>query len=544
MIGPLTWSIVGPLALALAAAVAPARAGQRIARWCALLGSVLVLGVGLAALFDFARHPGGDFRFVESVPWSQALGASWSFGVDGIGASMLALSGLVTLVASIAAWNEERHPRAYHALVLLLLAAMNGVFVTLDLLVFYVSWEVMLVPMLALIGVWGGEQRRYAALKFFVFTLAGSVLMLAMLIALWNATPAEGRVVQVGATTTVLQPGSPPSWHGLPVTVDSSSATMSVTVPRGFDLRHLALQWQTWQGTQFLGMSLAAFGFLAMLLACLVKVPALPLHTWLPHAHVQAPTAVSVLLAGVLLKLGVYGLYRVAWPLFPVQAAEHATAIGVIGVAGILWAAWVALGQQDLKRLVAYSSVSHMGFCLLGLASLTVAGATGGVVQAVTHGLSSSLLFLLVGVVYDRAHHRRVDGFGGLAKPMPRYSWILLVGALAGAGLPGLSGFVGEFLALSGAFTAGRTFQVLGALAVPSVILSAAYMLWTVKRVSYGPLRHAEHAGFRDCDGRELAAMLPLVALIVLIGVWPAPLVDAIRASCQTLVDHVRSAVP
>jgi NADH-quinone oxidoreductase subunit M len=539
MIGALTWSVVAPLA-AGALCLLPGRA----ARWFALFGSLVPLAVGLAALGDFARTPGADFRLIESYPWAASVGAGWTVGVDGIGAAMLALSGLVAAIATISAWNEARNPRVYHALVMLLLAAMNGVFVTLDLLVFYVCWEVMLVPMLALIGVWGGEQRRYAALKFFVYTLAGSVLMLAMLIMLWNRTPAGGRTVAVQAVEIQAHShDGGATLHGLPVARFSDGA-VSVTVPRGFDMRHLQLQWRTWEGERVLGMSLAAFGFLAVLLAALVKVPAVPLHTWLPHAHVQAPTAISVLLAGILLKLGVYALYRLAWPLFPAQALHWGWLIGVIGVVGILWGAWVALGQRDLKRLVAYSSVSHMGFCLLGLAGLTAAGATGGMVQAVTHGLGSSLLFLLVGVIYDRAHHRNVDGFGGLAAPMPRYAWVLLIAALAGAGLPGLAGFVGEAMALFGSFTAGGPFPWLGALAALSVILSAAYMLWTVKRVAYGPLAHPEHAAYADLDARELAATVPLVVLIIVVGVWPGPLVDALRPACENLVAHVRSALP
>jgi NADH-quinone oxidoreductase subunit M len=536
-------SVLGPLGLAVLALLLPAR---NAARWLAMLGSVLPLAVGVAALIDFARHPGADFRLQASWSWSAGFGANFAFGVDGMGAAMLALSGLVAAIATIAAWHEQRLPRVYHALVLLLLAAMNGVFITLDLLVFYVCWEVMLVPMLVLIGIWGGEQRRYAALKFFVYTLAGSVLMLAMLIALWNATPAAGRKVTVdGQIVAALSIDGGRTLHGLPATANADAGkSYSITVPRDFDLRHLALQQQAWRDSSFLGLSLAVFGFLAVLVACLVKVPAVPLHTWLPHAHVQAPTAVSVLLAGVLLKLGVYGLYRVAWPLFPSVAIAAAPAIGVVGLVGILYGAWVALGQRDLKRLVAYSSVSHMGWCLLGLASLTTAGVTGGMVQAVTHGLGSSLLFLLVGVVYDRAHHRDVDGFGGLAAPMPRFCWILLVATLAGAGLPGLAGFVGEFMALSGSFRAGNTFAWLAALAAPSVVLSAAYMLWTQMRVAYGPLRHEEQRLFPDLSPRELAATVPLVLLIVLLGVWPAPLVDALRASCDTLVHQVRSALP
>jgi NADH-quinone oxidoreductase subunit M len=541
MIGPLSSSLLLPLLLA---AVCVVQRSLGLPRWLALAGSLWSFGAGLMALASFAARPGGDFRFVESWTWSERFGAHFAVGVDGIGAAMLALSGLVTAVATIVAWREDRHPRAYHALVLLLLACVNGAFVALDLLVFYVCWEAVLLPMLALIGVFGGEQRRYAALKFFVYTLAGSVLMLATLILLWRATPPAGQRVAVPPAVVALQSADGgASLHGLAVRGDANGIP-TVDVPRGFDVRHLALQWQTFDAATFLGVPLATFGFLALLLACLVKVPAIPLHTWLPHAHVQAPTAVSVLLAGVLLKLGVYGLYRLAWPLFPTAAQDFGPAVGALGTAGILFGAWVALGQQDLKRLVAYSSVSHMGFCLLGLASLTAAGAAGGMVQAVTHGLSSSLLFVLVGVVYDRVHHRRIDGLGGLARPMPRFSWLLLIGALAGAGLPGLGGFVGEFLVLLGGFTGKAPFPWQAALAVPSVVLSAAYLLWMVKRTAYGPLRHAEHAALPDCDARELWSALPLVIGLVVLGVWPGPLVDALRGGCDALLAHVQGVRP
>lgn len=535
-------AVFGPLLFAVLSLAGPVRA----ARWWCLAGSALTLAIGGAALWDFVARPGADFRLQVEVPWSQVLGASLRFGVDSLSAAMLALSGLITLVATISGFAHERSPRSYHGLVLLLLAAMNAVFVTLDLLVFYVAWEVLLVPMLLLIGLFGGEQRRYAALKFFIYTLAGSVMMLALLVLLWSATPAEGRRVAVPAkAVAAVSIDGGQTLHGLRVERSDTTpgAAPVVQVPRSFDLRHLALQWQTWREVRFLGMPLSAFGFLALLLACLVKVPAVPLHTWLPHAHVQAPTAVSILLAGVLLKLGVYGLYRIALPLFPWEVYTWAPTLGWLGLLGILWGALVALGQRDLKRLVAYSSVSHMGFCLLGLGSLTFAGLAGGMVQAVTHGLSAALLFLLVGVLYDRAHHRRIDGFGGLAQPMPRFAWLLLVAALAGAGLPGLAGFPGEFLGLSGAFTSSAPFPLLGALACLSVILSAAYLLGMVRKVVYGPLQHQEHAQFADCDRRELLAALPLVVGLVVLGVWPKPLVEALRPALEALLLHVRSAL-
>ena len=541
MIGPLGLCVVGPLLLAALCLMWP---GARAARWLALLGSALTLGVGAMALASFVSGPGADFRLVETHVWSVDSGAAFTFGVDGIGAAMLALSGLITAIAVLAGFGQQQKPGLYHALVLALLAAMNGVFTSLDLLLFYVCWEAVLLPMLPLIGLFGGPQRRYAALKFFVYTLAGSVLMLAMLLGIWTTTPAEGRDITVPAAVLAIHHEvSEGHMHGLPVKV-AADGSGAVHVPRGFDVRHLALQHQAIASTNFLGMSLGVFGFLAVLLACLVKVPAVPLHTWLPHAHVQAPTAVSVLLAGVLLKLGVYGLYRIAMPLFPGAFVAHTGLLGALGVLGILWGAWAALGQRDLKRLVAYSSVSHMGFCVLGAASLTTGGMTGGMVQAVTHGLSSSLLFLLVGVVYERAHHRRLDGFGGLMAPMPRFSWLLLFGALAGCGLPGLAGFVGEFAVLSGAFTGPGRFPWLGGLATISVVMAAAYSLTMVQKVAFGPLQHAEQRAFPDLDRRELLTMLPLALLLLLVGIWPAPLVDALRPACDALLAHVQGVRP
>lgn len=540
MIGILAWCVVGPLLAGAIALAAPAR----WARWLALGGSLVPLVAGGGFLAGFAAVPDAGFRGLEHHPWSTALGAGWTLGVDAPGAAMLALAGLVTLIATISGWRQERQPRAYHALVMLLLAAMDGVFTTLDLLVFTACWEIMLIPMLVLIGLWGGEQRRYAALKFFLVTLAGGAALILLLVGLWWAQPAGGRTVTIDAAATVRLAGpAPERIHGLPAAIQADGSAR-VAVPRSLDVRLLTLQWRELGATRILGISLATLGFLAVALACLVKIPAVPLHTWLPHAHVQAPTAVSVLLAGILLKLGVFGLWRIAWPLFPQAAVAWAPLLGGLGLAGLLWTAWVALGQRDLKRLVAYSSVSHMGWCLIGLASLTTAGALGALVQAVAHGFSSSLLFLLVGVIYDRAHHRRVDGFGGLIVPMPRFTWILVIACLAGAGLPGLAGFVGEFLAFTGAATAGGGWAWVAAAAALSVVLSAAYNLWALKRVAFGPLRHPEQGAFPDLDRRELAATLPLVALLLLVGLWPGPLINALRPAVEAMTAHVAGAMP
>jgi NADH-quinone oxidoreductase subunit M len=523
-----------------------------LARGVALVASAVPAALGAVALFLFKNAPGADYRWGEYAVWNADWGVAWNLGIDGLGAALLALSGLIGLIATISAWNEDRHPRAYHACVLLLLCGIDLVFATHDLLLFYIGWELVLVPMWLLIGIWGGAQRRYAALKFFIVTLAGSVLMLAAILGMWVRTPAGGRVVAVPqAEIAAYSTDGGATVHGLAVQRGlDPDAKATVVVPRGFDLRHLKLQWQSWEDERFAGLSLAAFAFVAFALAFAVKVPLLPLHTWLPHAHVQAPTAISVILAGVLLKLGVYGFARIAWPLFPVQAQAWAPTLAGIGTAGILWAAWVALAQNDLKRLVAYSSVSHMGYCLLGLACGSVTGITGGLVQAITHGIGSALLFLLVGVIYDRAHHRRIDGFGGLAGPMPLYAAVLLVGCLAAAGLPGLAGFPGELLAVLGAFAAGRDadggwwYQGLAVLACLAVILSAAYLLLVVKRVAYGPIRDPEHTNYPDLTLRELCAIAPLVCLTVALGLVPQPLISALRPAAEALAAHMAGATP
>ena len=326
----------------------------------------------------------------------------------------------------------------------------------------------------------------------------------------------------------------------------------TVKVPRDFDLLHWRLLWKHWTTQSFLGMNLAVFAFLFFFLAFAVKVPVFPLHTWLPHAHVQAPTAVSVVLAGVLLKLGVYGFLRIAWPLFPTVAAALGGWVGLLGVIAIVWAALAALGQKDLKRLVAYSSVSHMGFCLLGLAALTVSGITGSMFQKVSHGIGAALLFLLVGVLYDRAHHRRVDGFGGLATTMPAFTAVLMLSAFSSIGLPSMSGFVGELSVILGSLSSHAgvaagwgpdAFKWMGIVAATGVILSAAYLLWTVQRVAFGPLRHEEQGKYPDLTLREKFSLYPLVALTLLFGIWPHPLIAALSPWAHSLSVHVASAM-
>jgi len=562
---------VVPLVVALFLWLVP-QGRENWARAIALVASFVPLGMG-AALFVLAARAGRDaFLLRESVPLAPTLGISWHLGVDGLSATLLFLSGIVGTVAVLASFGIKRKVRGYFSLLLLLFAGVNGVFVALDMVLFYVFWELMLIPMFLLIALWGGEQRRYAALKFFFYTMAGSISLLVVMLTLYLKVPTQGVEVSVTPTAalsglSVAHDGSAKVWD-LPLFVkDSAGQSHAVAasvvvkggvqpffaqVPRDFDLLHWRMLWRFWTTQEFLGLNLAAFAFLFFFLAFAVKVPVFPLHTWLPHAHVQAPTAVSVVLAGILLKLGVYGFLRIAWPLFPTVAAAWGGWIALLGVVAIIWGAVAALGQTDLKRLVAYSSISHMGYCLLGLSALTVAGISGCMIQMFSHGLGASLLFLLVGVLYDRAHHREVEGFGGLAATMPAFTAVFMLAAFSSAGLPGLSGFVGELSVILGSIQSHAgvvagwgpdAFRWFGIVASTGVILSAAYLLWTVKRVAFGPLRHAEQANFRDLTWHERFSLYPLAILTVLFGVWPHPLLAALGPWARDLSLHVASAV-
>ncbi|MEN9353466.1 MAG: hypothetical protein RL318_791 [Fibrobacterota bacterium] len=562
---------VAPLAGALLLLLIPERF-ERIIRALALGFSAIPMAVGIGLFWQAASVHRGGFLLRDSISLSPSLGLSFHLGADGLSATLLFLSGVISMVAILASFGITKQVRGYFSLLLVLFAGMNGVFVALDMVLFYVFWELMLIPMFFLIAIWGGEQRRYASMKFFFYTMAGSIMLLVVMLTLHIKTPIDGLTVSLSRTAvlsemsvdregnarvqdlavTVLDSSGDISRASASAIVQGKGQVFQVHVPRDFNLLHWRLLWKHWTTQSFLGMNLAVFAFLFFFLAFAVKVPVFPLHTWLPHAHVQAPTAVSVVLAGVLLKLGVYGFLRIAWPLFPTVAAAFGGWIGVLGVIAIVWAALAALGQKDLKRLVAYSSVSHMGFCLLGLAALTVSGITGSMFQMFSHGIGAALLFLLVGVLYDRAHHRRVDGFGGLAATMPAFTAVLMLAAFSSIGLPSMSGFVGELTVILGSFQSRAgvfagwspdTFRWLGLVAATGVILSAAYLLWTVQRVAFGPLRHPEQGQYPDLTLREKFSLYPLVALTLLFGIWPQPLLSALGPWAQGLSQHVASAL-
>src|SRR5213595_510292 len=432
-----------------------------------------LLSVSLFVGFDDAV---AAFQFEEVRAWMPGFGISYHLGIDGISLLLVLLTTFLTPVALASAWHAiENRWKEFVITVLVLETGMLGVFVSLDLFLFYVFWEAMLIPMYFIIGVWGGANRVYAAVKFVLYTLAGSLLMLVAILALYYR-------------------------HG--------AATGAYT----FDLVTLA----RWVVAPGLAQDLM---FLAFALAFAIKVPLFPFHTWLPDAHVEAPTAGSVILAGVLLKMGTYGFLRFCLPLFPDASIDFATVVFVLAVVGIVYGAWVSTVQPDMKKLVAYSSVSHLGFVILGIFTLTPQGLVGGLIQMVNHGLSTGALFLLVGMVYERRHTRLIADFGGLWGAMPVYASFFLVAMLASVGLPGLNGFIGEFLILLGAF-GPRPWAT--AVATSGVVLAALYLLWMYQRVVFGPLTRPENAALQDLSAREIALLVPVLALCIAMGLYPA----------------------
>jgi NADH-quinone oxidoreductase subunit M len=481
-----------PAAGAVVTAAIPARRAD-VVRIVSIGVSLVTLVLAAAMLVDFDKA-GAGYQFVESKIWIRSLGIRYLMGVDGISLFMVVLTGLLFPIAMLASAKITKRVNAYFALMLTLEAALMGIFLSVDLFLFFVFWEAMLVPMYFLIGTWGYDRRIYAALKFFIYTAAGSALLLLGILSL--------------ALLHAKAPGA------------------DLT----FDLRTL----MAWKG---LDPNTARWLFLAFGASFAIKVPLFPLHTWLPDAHVEAPTAGSVLLAGLLLKLGAYGFLRFSLTLFPQASVDFAPLMLTLATIGILYGAVVATMQRDLKKLVAYSSVAHLGFVVLGTFALTTVGIQGGLFTMVSHGLTTGALFLLVGILYDRRHTRQIDDFGGVWKAAPKLGGIFLAVTFASIGLPGLSGFVGEFLALIGTFVVHRPYAVFAAV---GVILAAVYMLWGFQRVFTGEPT-GENATFSDLSRLELATLLPLLGLSLFLGIYPKPLLERVEPSVKALISHVES---
>jgi NADH-quinone oxidoreductase subunit M len=462
-------------------------------RWVALFTSLPPVWVAWRLFCLFDRSQAG-MQFMEGpFAWIPSYNIEYFMGIDGLSITMVLLTTIITPICILASWNIQKAVRGYFSLFLLLITGMMGVFVALDWFLFYIFWEIMLLPMYFLIGIWGGPRREYAAIKFFLYTLLGSVLMLLVMLAFYFYS-------------------------------DGNS----------FNLLVLADQAKHIGPLQSEGFRIACWFGLFICFA--VKIPAFPFHTWLPDAHVEAPTAISVILAGVLLKMGIYGILRFNYLLFPDITADFAWMLAGLGVVNILYGALCAMAQTDFKKLIAYSSISHMGFCLLGMSSFTTEGINGAVLQMFTHGVITAQLFLIVGIIYDRAHHRDLAGFGGLATTMPRYAVFSGIAFFAALGLPGFAGFIAEILVFLGAF---KVWRVMTIISVSGVVLTAAYMLWTYQKVFLGKVNE-KYKDFKDISVREMITLLPLVAITVAVGVYPKPVLELINSSLVALNEIVK----
>lgn len=492
-------ALVGiPLILALNA---------RQAKYIALAVSLIPLALslylfaGYRAAVDAGQLQAGGYLFETAYRWFSNYDIKFITGIDGISIYLVLLTTLLFPLSIWFSWSSvDKHEKAYYSLLLLLEMGVLGVFLSLDLVLFYVFFEVGLIPMYFLIGIWGGKDRIYASVKFFLYTLVGSLLMLVCILYLGNLV---GGAVNAGVFTSDL--------------IYILEYLRSNPLPAG------AETWLFW-------------GFA---LAFLIKVPVFPLHTWLPAAHVQAPTSGSVILAGLLLKMGTYGLVRFNLPLFPAASLEFAWVMALLGVIGVVYGAMAAMVQTDIKRLVAYSSVAHMGFIVMGIFAFTPEAMSGALLQNINHGITTGALFLIVGMVYDRRHSREIADFQGIATQMPVFTLFFMIATFSSIGLPGLNGFVGEFLILLGSFNSPAYSSVFSIVATTGVILAAVYMLWMFRRVMFGALDKAENRALTDLTAREIAILVPLTVLMFVIGFWGKPFLNEISHSSDAIVSNV-----
>jgi NADH-quinone oxidoreductase subunit M len=510
----LSWITFIPL-IGMAAILFVPKGNNALVKTVALIATGLPLVLATWLYFGLFDRNVGDLQFTERTMWIDGIRAEYFVAVDGLSLPLVWLTTLLLFIGVPASFGIEKAQKSYYALLMLLEVGITGVFVSQDYFLFYVFWEVMLLPMYFLIGIWGGPRREYAAIKFFLYTLAGSVLMLVAIVAL--RIDMGGSIDAAGPAGRQYSPFSIPDM---------------VALARSGQLTGAYLPW----GGALLGMGFTTWIFWFLFVGFAIKVPIVPFHTWLPDAHVEAPTPISVILAGILLKLGGYGMIRACFPIVPDAFHQFAYVLGVIGVVSIVYGAFVALGQTDFKRMVAYSSVSHMGYVLLGLAALTTWGTTGAALQMFNHGTSSAVLFLVVGVIYDRAHHRDLNGFGGLAQVMPKYWALTTLGFFAALGLPGLAGFVSEAMTLLGAYESSREgFKLLVLISVIGIVITAAFLLYAMQRVFLGKL-NPKYASYGDMTPREVFCQAPFLFLCVALGIFPFFLMDWMRASIDQWV--------
>jgi NADH-quinone oxidoreductase subunit M len=489
-------------------------------KWLTLAVTALQVVLAVVLMANYNYNAAGvfdekSFQFIEKFRWINITGISWLgtvkidyyLGLDGISMPMVLLTALISFIATLSSWNIEKSVKGFFALFLLLDTGMMGVFVALDLFLFYIFWELMLLPMYFLIGIWGGPRKEYAAIKFFIYTLFGSIFILLVMIGLYFSTTetlADGTKVFTFNLLSMMNPAN-----------STPDGILSLLNPN--NLRFVA--------------------YIALFAGFAIKIPMFPFHTWLPDAHVEAPTPISVILAGVLLKMGTYGILRINYPIFPEITMQLMWWIAAFGMINIIYGALVALAQKDFKKLIAYSSVSHMGYVLLGMASLTTAGINGAIFQMFNHGTITAMLFLIVGVVYDRAHTRGINDFGGLATQMPVYTGFVTVAFFAAIGLPSMSGFISEALVFVGAFSI-ESIRIITMISTLGILLGAAYMLWTLQRIFFGPLNE-KWSTLPDLDKREYTMLIPLSVIIIFLGVYPSAMLNFMNTSVNALVTLV-----
>ena len=490
-------------------------------KYTALLATGIQVILAAVLMSNYNYSAGGineisSFQFVEKFrwitvtdfPWIGTIKVDYFMGVDGLSTPLVLLTAIVTFIATLSSWTIDRQIKGYFALFLLLDTGMMGVFVSLDFFMFFIFWEIMLLPMYFLIGIWGGPRREYAAIKFFLYTLFGSVFILLVMIGLYFST-----------TETLVDGSKVFTFNILELMNPNNYTTTGLLSP---------LNPNNWRFIAYVGL-FAGFA---------IKIPMFPFHTWLPDAHVEAPTPISVILAGVLLKMGTYGILRFNYPIFPELTQQLAWYIGLFGMINIIYGALAAMAQRDFKKLIAYSSISHMGYVLLGMASLNTMGISGAILQMFNHGTITAMLFLIVGVLYDRAHTRNLDDFGGIATQMPVYTGFVTVAFFAAIGLPGLSGFISEAFVFLGAF-AHDLIRVLTIISTLGILLGAGYMLWTMQRVYLGQLKD-KWSQLKDLDLREYIMFIPLTIIIIFLGFYPSAMLDIMNASVNSMVKFMQ----